>query len=179
MGILYYTRHGQTTWNVENKICGRTDVPLTDLGRQQAAQLGQKLRAEGIRVDEILTSPLERAAQTAQIIGQELGAPVRVEPRLIEQCFGIYEGVSPRNHPDFVRDKQELLQRYQTGESMIQLCHRIYSVLDDVTAQPDKVYLLVAHNGISRAVHSYFYEMTNEEYANFGIHNCEFREYRF
>ena len=40
-------------------------------------------------------------------------------------------------------------------------------------------YILVAHNGIARVVQSYFYEMTNEEYASFGIRNCEIREYRF
>lgn len=46
-------------------------------------------------------------------------------------------------------------------------------------AHADTVYLLVAHNGIARVVHSYFYEMTNEEYAGFGIKNCEIRRYDF
>ena len=59
------------------------------------------------------------------------------------------------------------------------LAQRIYNLLDDVCADRDTVYLLVAHNGIARVVQSYFYEMTNEEYAGFGIKNCEVRRYDF
>ena len=65
MGIVYFTRHGQTVWNVENKICGATDSPLTDLGHEQAIELGKKILAEGIHIDEILYSPLIRAKATA------------------------------------------------------------------------------------------------------------------
>lgn len=52
MGTVYFTRHGQTVWNVENKICGATDSPLTDLGHEQAIELGKKILAEGIQIDE-------------------------------------------------------------------------------------------------------------------------------
>ena len=50
---FYFTRHGQTVWNVENKICGATDIALTDLGHQQAAELGERILKEGIKIDEI------------------------------------------------------------------------------------------------------------------------------
>ena len=50
MGTVYFTRHGQTVWNVENKICGATDSPLTDLGHEQAIELGKKILAEGIQI---------------------------------------------------------------------------------------------------------------------------------
>lgn len=53
---------------------------------------------------------------------------------------------------------------------MLHLCQRIYNLLDDIRKEADdKVYLLVAHNGISRVIQSYFYDMTNEEFAAFGI----------
>ena len=52
-------------------------------------------------------------------------------------------------------------------------------LLDELRADESKTYLLVAHNGIARVVRSYFYDMTNEEYAAFGIRNCEFVEYTF
>ena len=61
---------------------------------------------------------------------------------------------------------------------MFQLAHRIYSLLDELK-EDGKDYILVAHNGIARVVESYFREMTNEEYASFGIKNCEIREYKF
>ena len=87
MGHFYFIRHGQTVWNVENKICGATDSPLTEYGREQAKETGQKILAEGIKADEILCSPLSRAADTAKLISEMTGIPYRVEPRLIEQNF--------------------------------------------------------------------------------------------
>ena len=53
------------------------------------------------------------------------------------------------------------------------------SMLDELRADTGKTYLLVAHNGIARVVQSYFYDMTNEEYAAAGIKNCEFVEFTF
>ena len=63
MGQVYFTRHGQTFWNVENKICGATDIGLTELGHKQAEELGQKILKEGIKIDEILYSPLSRRSE--------------------------------------------------------------------------------------------------------------------
>ena len=57
MHTLYFTRHGETVWNVENKICGMTDSPLTERGRQQARKLGEAVKASGVHIDEILYSP--------------------------------------------------------------------------------------------------------------------------
>lgn len=92
MHNLYFTRHGETVWNVENKICGMTDSPLTARGRAQAAALGANVRDSGVHIDEILYSPLSRAADTALAIAEATGIPARPEPRLREQCFGRYEG---------------------------------------------------------------------------------------
>ena len=54
MGHFYFVRHGQTVWNVENKICGCTDSPLTEYGREQARETGRKILAEGIQSNCIL-----------------------------------------------------------------------------------------------------------------------------
>ena len=51
MHNIYFARHGETVWNVENKICGMTDSPLTEKGRQQARELGRKVRESGVRID--------------------------------------------------------------------------------------------------------------------------------
>lgn len=178
MHTLYFTRHGQTLWNVENKICGSTDIALTEHGREQAKQLGRKIKEEGISIDEILYSPLSRAEDTAGYIAEITGIPSRMEMRLKEQNFGRFES-TPRDGLEFQKAKTNFLSRYQGGESMMQLCQRIYNLLDDLKEERDKTYLLVAHNGIARAVHSYFYEMENEEFARFGIKNCEIKEYRW
>lgn len=175
---VYFVRHGQTVWNVENKICGATDSPLTDKGREQAKAIGQEVKNQGIKVDEILYSPLSRARDTAMEIAKAINVPSRMEVRLIEQDFGKWEGTA-RNGVDFLAAKREFVTDNEGGESMLRLCQRIYNLLDELRAQPDKVYLLVAHNGIARAVNSYFNNMSNEEYASFGIGNCEIRKFDF
>ena len=178
MHSVYFARHGETVWNVEDKICGMTDSPLTEKGRAQAAALGQQVKASGAPIDEILYSPLSRAADTALAVAAATGLPARPEPRLREQCFGRYEG-TPRDGAEFKVSKTHFADRYSGGESMLQLAQRIYDLLDELRADEGKTYLLVAHNGIARVVRSYFYDMTNEEYAAFGIRNCEFVEYTF
>ena len=76
--------------------------------------------------------------------------------------------------------KKHFINHFEGGETMLHLAQRIYNLLDELQAQADrKTYLLVAHNGISRVVHSYFYDMENEEYAAFGIKNCELKRYEF
>ena len=178
---LYFTRHGQTVWNVENKICGATDIELTELGHQQACQLGEMIKNGDYHIDEILYSPLVRASETARHISEITGIPMRAEERLREQCFGKYEGTA-RNGAIFAKAKTHFLDHYEGGETMVHLCQRVYNLLDELKAETEatsKTYLLVAHNGISRIVQSYFNDMTNEEFAAFGIKNCEIREYRF
>ena len=179
MGELYFVRHGQTIWNVENKICGATDIALTDLGHRQAVETGEKILEMGIFVDEILYSPLTRAAETARHISEITGIPAREEPRLTEQNFGKYES-TPRDGKEFQKAKEQFVCRYEGGESMLHLAQRIYNLLDELRAKSgEKTYLLVAHNGIARIVQSYFHEMTNEEFAAFGVKNCEIRRYIF
>ena len=177
MGHLYFVRHGQTVWNVENKICGSTDIDLTEKGHSQAIETANKILSENIKADIILYSPLIRAAKTAKHISEITGIPVREEPRLTEQNFGKFEGTA-RDGDDFRIAKREFACQYDGGESMLHLAQRIYNLLDNVKAS-GKTCILVAHNGIARVVNSYFYEMTNEEYADFGLKNCAVIRYDF
>lgn len=63
---------------------------------------------------------------------------------------------------------------------MMQLAQRIYNLLDEIREESDrKTFILVAHNGIARVVQSYFHEMTNAEYAAFGVKNCALLRYEF
>lgn len=180
MGCVYFVRHGQSKWNVEDKICGKTDSPLTETGYQQAIETAGKIVEQGIKADEILYSPLKRAADTARHISEVTGIPMREEPRLVEQCFGKWEGTSPRNREDFKQAKTQFIDSFETGESMLRLAQRIYNLLDDLKAESEeKTYILVAHNGIARVVQSYFRDMTNEEYAAYGVGNCQIVRFDF
>ena len=178
MGHFYYIRHGQAVWNVEDKICGVTDSPLTELGHWQAIETGRRFLEQGLSADEILYSPLSRAADTARHISEITGLPARVEPRLIEQNFGRFEG-TPRGTREFLEAKRNLAFRSGFGESMLQVAQRIYNLLDELKAQPERTRILVAHNGVSRVVQSYFREMDNETFAAYAVANCEIIRYDF
>ena len=178
MGYFYFARHGQTVWNVENKICGATDIELTEKGHEQAKELGEEILKQEIHIDEILYSPLVRAADTAKHVSEITGIPARMEPRLKEQNFGKYES-TPRDGEEFKQAKTCFVNSFEGGETMLHLAHRIYSLLDDVKKDDQHVYLLVAHNGISRIIESYFHDMTNDEFSAFGIKNCELKKYNY
>ncbi len=182
---IYFVRHGQTYWNVDNKICGATDIDLTPEGHRQAEETGRiikaKIDAGEMQIDEILYSPLMRAKHTAEHISEITGVPMRVEPRLIEQKFGRFEGTA-RDGLEFQQSKMNFADSYDGGESMLRLGQRIFNLLDELRDEEKatgKTYLLVAHNGIARMVHAYFYDMTNEEFSKSGIKNCEVVEFTF
>lgn len=178
MKELYFVRHGESVWNVEDKICGASDVPLTQRGHEQALNTGKVILESGIHADMILFSPLQRAADTAQLISDITGIPAKVEPRLIEQNFGIWEGTSPRKSEAFQQAKQNFICSYGTGESMFRVAQRIYNLLDELKAD-ERTCILVAHNGIARFIKSYFQDMGNEEFAVFGVKNGEVCRFRF
>ncbi len=177
MDHFYFIRHGETVWNVENKICGATDIELTAKGHEQAIATGQKILEMNLKVDKILSSPLVRASETARHISEITGIPMEIDQRLMEQNFGRYES-TPRDGMEFHEAKKDLASRFGTGESMLQTAQRIYNLLDDIKAG-DKEYILVAHNGLVRIIESYFREMDNEEFSSIGIRNCEIKRYEF
>ena len=137
MGHFYFVRHGQTIWNVENKICGATDIQLTELGHRQAEEAGREILRQKMQIDEILYSPLSRAAETARHISQVTGIPARMELRLKEQNFGKYES-TPRNGTEFQRAKMDFVSSYEGGESMLRLCQRIYNLLDEIREESEE-----------------------------------------
>lgn len=92
--MLYLIRHGQTDWNLGNKIQGQYDVPLNDTGRIQANDMAKKL--EHFHPERIISSDLSRAATTAQIIGNILDVRVDYDTRLREYDFGLLTGWSRR-----------------------------------------------------------------------------------
>ena len=172
---LYVARHGQTQWNLENRVCGRTDLPLTEDGWKQAWLLAE--RTKGLKIDVIISSPMLRARQTAEPVADIHGLEILMDDRLIEQDYGIYEGAD-RKDPAFQANKRLFAFRYPEGESMMQLAGRVYGLLEQIKVRySDKTVLLVCHNGICRVIHSYFYDMTNEEFATFSMDNAALAEY--
>jgi broad specificity phosphatase PhoE len=85
---VYLARHGETAWTLSHQHTGRTDIPLTERGQQNARSLGERLR--GTTFDRVRTSPLLRAQTTAELAG--FGPLVEIEPDLGEWDYGRYDG---------------------------------------------------------------------------------------
>ncbi len=85
---LWLVRHGETAWSLSGAHTGRTDIPLTARGRDQAIALGSRLRGRQFAI--VSTSPLERARETCQLAG--FGDAAQTDPDLMEWDYGEYEG---------------------------------------------------------------------------------------
>ena len=88
---LYIMRHGQTDWNARRKLQGRSDIPLNDEGHRMAAEAREEYRT--VPLDLCWCSPLIRARETAEIVLRGRDIPIMTDDRLMEMCFGEYEGL--------------------------------------------------------------------------------------
>ena len=171
-------RHGETDWNAENLVLGRTDMPLNSIGKMQAAECAKRV-AKNAGISVIYTSPLTRAVETAEAVAAQTGCEIRTDGRLIEHNFGIFEGV-PRDDPDYQAAKREYFARYPGGESFLDVAARAYEFLAFLKeAHPDDTVAVVTHGGVGRVITSYFQDMSNEEFVSFTMKNCEFRIFEF
>ncbi|MBR2402356.1 MAG: histidine phosphatase family protein [Lachnospiraceae bacterium] len=174
--MLYIARHGQTIWNEQNKVCGITDVELTDKGREQAKALALKVADKD--VDVIISSPLKRAIETSTIVSEICNVPMEIDDRLLEQNYGIYEGVD-RKDEAFLNNKRNFAYKYPNGESMMQVAYRVYGLIDEIKCKyKDKNVLIISHGGVCRIINTYFRDMTNEEFFNYTLKNGQLEEYR-
>ena len=172
---LYIARHGETAWNAENLVCGRTDLPLTERGMEQARLLAENAVGKGIEV--IIASPLLRARQTAQAVSDAIGVPIQIDDRLVEFDFGSLDGTS-RFGEEFQWLRAQMPTRFPGGESGFDLAYRVYSLLYEIKEKyADRNVLLVCHNCVSRMVRSFFMNMTIEEYGNYHAPNAQLVEY--
>lgn len=117
MAILVLLRHGQSTWNLENKFTGWVDVPLTELGEKEAASAGEKIRH--LRFDRAYTSVLERANKTLDIVLDIIGQkaiPIVKDQALNERHYGDLQGLN----------KAETAEKY--GAAQVKIWRRSYDV---------------------------------------------------
>ncbi|MCS7068437.1 MAG: histidine phosphatase family protein [Meiothermus sp.] len=146
MSELWLVRHGQTPWNVEGRLTGWTDLPLTALGEQQAQALRGWLSAE--RFGRVLASDLQRAVQTARLA---YGEPQEVLAELRELNFGDLEGLRWAELPESERNALLAFEGFQApgGESTAQLRRRVYARFDQL---PPGRHLIFTHGGVLRMV---------------------------
>ena len=152
---LLLTRHGQTDWNVAQRFQGQSDVPLNEIGRQQANALADRLSAQPI--DIVYSSDLLRAMETAKMIMQKSGykPDLHLDTRLREMNFGAWEGLT---YKEIKQSDPAALAAWKAdvsttaapnGETLNQLSARVQSFINDLRAQyTDQTILIVAHGGV-------------------------------
>ena len=175
--IIYSTRHGQTSFNRQEIILGTTDIELDGTGEEQAEELAERIAAIG-EIDLIIASPMKRAQRTAAVVAGRCGLDVVTDERLREWDYGDFEGRS-RFTEGFADNKVNFGVRMGgSGESLLQLSHRVYSALDDIIERyHDKTVLIVSHGGVCRVIETYFNDMTTDRFANWFMDNCGLIKY--
>ncbi|MFG3506626.1 histidine phosphatase family protein [Streptomyces sp. NPDC047821] len=150
-------RHGETAWHAENRYAGRTDVPLTERGHQQAAALGAW--AAGQRLDAVLCSPLSRARLTARPAATALGLAPRVDERLVEVDFGRGDGLTRAEMAEAFPDAlaafldDPVAHHLPGGEDPVAAAGRAVGCLEEVARDlPGGRVLVVAHSTLVRLV---------------------------
>ena len=157
---LWFVRHGESTWNASRLVQGQAGGPvLTEKGRREAALLTERLA--GISVGAIYTSDLDRARETASIVGCALGLPLHIDPALRERRFGAAEG-HPLSSLDPAASGIEHHRvinadaRPPAGESLRQLYGRVRAFITRLHLdETDRDVLVVTHGGVIRVAEAY------------------------
>ncbi len=155
---LLLIRHGATEWNATGRFVGRTDVPLSETGVQQAQALAEMLKGEPL--SRILTSDLQRARATAEALARGRDTVIELDARLREFDFGLWEGLTwleiVERFPEVTADQAHTARLYapSKGETFDQVCDRVAPLIDEllaVSSASDHV-ALVAHAGVIHAM---------------------------
>ncbi|MDP6042643.1 MAG: histidine phosphatase family protein [Candidatus Latescibacteria bacterium] len=154
---ITFMRHGRSRADDENVIEGRYDAPLTDVGRQQVQARAKNLKHRNLAFDAIIASPLKRAAETAQIVGQTLSINVEFDDDWMEKDNGPIAGMSYDEAkkkyplPDFHNPFDPHVLTANAGETMWTFQSRAAKALEKVIHRGPGQYLVVAHGGILSA----------------------------
>ncbi len=149
--ILYLIRHGESAFNVEGRIQGQLDVPLSELGRQQSLALAEA--AATLPIEAIYCSPLERARQTAQPLAERLKLSVLYDAQLMELNAGVFQGLVwseiEQRYPHEAASwrAQQGDYRIPEGESRRDLLQRAEQALQRILALPYEHVAVVSHGG--------------------------------
>ncbi len=177
-GIVLLMRHGETAWNREGRVMGRSPVELDEAGRAQV-ELAIPF-ARKIKPDLIVTSPMARARQTAEIIAGGLGAVAIVAEQDLEEVrYGRWEGMVFQDlieDPDYLRYREApLTTPTPGGETIGQVQERgVRAVRRTVEANPEKRILFVSHGDIIRTVLAHFAAIELQNFRRLRVDNATF-----
>ena len=187
--LLTLIRHGQSTYNLENRFTGDVDVPLTELGREEALKAGKKI--EGFHYDIAYTSMLDRAEETLQIILKKIGQPtipIIKNKALNERRYGDLQGLNKAETAIKFGDAQVLIWRRSYavrppgGESLEDTFNRTvpyYKSEIEPKLLAGKNILVVAHGNSLRALVMYLENISKDDILKLNIPTGVPRNYNF
>jgi probable phosphoglycerate mutase len=144
---LSLARHGETAWTLSGQHTGRSDIPLTTRGEQNAISLGKRLRGESFAA--IFTSPLLRARRTCELAGY--AASAEIEPDLVEWDYGVYDGKTSAEIRRVRPDWNLFRDGCPGGETLDQVAERADRVVASVRAVSGDV-LVFSHSHFLRVL---------------------------
>lgn len=148
-------RHGESIGNAEGRHQGQSDFPLTETGVAQAHALARRWSQDGASFDQVISSPLRRACQTAEIIAKELHLSLELDSLWMERDNGQYAGLTPEE-ANRVLPRPSCMDPYEhvgeTGESQWELYLRAGQAVQDLLERPPGRYLVISHGGILNMV---------------------------
>lgn len=176
--MIYITRHGQTEWNVKNKVMGKVDVPLNEIGIQESVKLRDNV--DNLQIDLIVCSPLLRAKQTAEIINKNQSAQIIYDDRISERDYGEFEGLSIHEFDFLSYWNYYDNKKYKYAENVRDFFSRIYNFLDELIKKHwDKNILIVTHGGVGLSALCYFNNKIPKEslIETDTFYNCEIKSF--
>lgn len=172
---LYVVRHGETIENANNCLVGRINSSLTIKGREQAKQVSNYFKDK--KIDLIVSSPLDRCKETAQIISNN--TPIIYSDKLLGRDHGEFTG-KPRNSINFDEywNYNKNIQ-YEKAECVKDLYNRVATLIEELKEEyKDKNIIIVTHSGIMRVLYYYFKGIPADGIlSEITIRNCEVFEY--
>lgn len=163
---LYVIRHGETNWNIEKRMQGKKDIPLNEEGIRLARETGKAMKE--IPIDLVISSPLNRAKVTAELITEGRNIPMIFDKRLEEMSFGDWEGEIILNNPILPKDFRKHFHDCPlqcevppNGESFQEVVDRTKDFYEELIANEayqEKSILISTHGAASRCFLNNFFE---------------------
>lgn len=175
---IWITRHGQTEYNKNRLMQGRHDIPLNEIGIEQAEKARELI--SDVNFDAVYSSPLKRAVKTASIIGNISEDRIITDQRIIETDFGKYEGIGYSKMGPFMSlywAMPEIFPAPKGVETVESMVKRSSEFLKDMEQKDYENVLIVCHGGIIRALCGYLEDRPNGIKWRPRPHNCEIRVY--
>jgi len=173
---LYLIRHGETDWNKERRFQGWTDLALNDNGISQAVALGERFK--NTKIDEIYSSPLNRAMKTAEGISKAIGKEIILNEKFKEINFGEWEGLTASEiSKKYGKDFDDFMLKPEGGTfpgeiSFDAVTERVKEGLDSILKDKDNMNIvIVSHGGIVRLIIKYLMGFSGEWYNKTWIDN--------